>query len=491
MKTKRNDLTPTKGRLIRGRKLNFGDDEPTPVKEKPKPKTKTINLPKEIRDEFYNPKSGLWNADKIYRKLKAKGIKVKLKEVKAILDNQLVTQVYKPTVKPKKDRFTTIVAKHPRDQYQSDLLDLKNYTSFNKGYRYLLNTLDVYSRYAYSVPVNTKTEGELIPAFEKVFEVMGKPKNLNTDLESAILGNKFQAVLQKEGIKHYQHNPVDDKRNMSIIEWFNRTIRDVLVKYFYSRDTKNWVEILPDLLSNYNSTYHSTIKKEPKEIWNGDAKNEQKKNAPAFTIKVGDTVRILKRYSDFTKKSDVKKFTKNEYKVVKVDGNTFHVQNEKGITQRRKEFELQKIDPGKVENPEFQKQGEGKLYKEELKKGKAKRRLAKEDIESDLVNAEPADEKRVSKPVVAPPTPKPKRKPKAPAKAKVEEDEGDSYDIERILKKRTRSRQVEYLVEWKGYSVDEATWERRSNLIKTTGTQGMKELEDDFKEFQKENKSRQ
>lgn len=307
MKTKRNDLTPTKGRLIRGRKLNFGDDEPTPVKEKPKPKTKTINLPKEIRDEFYNPKSGLWNADKIYRKLKAKGIKVKLKEVKAILDNQLVTQVYKPTVKPKKDRFTTIVAKHPRDQYQSDLLDLKNYTSFNKGYRYLLNTLDVYSRYAYSVPVKTKTEGELIPAFEKVFEVMGKPKNLNTDLESAILGNKFQAVLQKEGIKHYQHNPVDDKRNMSIIERFNRTIRDVLVKYFYSRDTKNWVEILPDLLSNYNSTYHSTIKKEPKEIWNGDAKNEQKKNAPAFTIKVGDTVRILKRYSDFTKKSDTMK----------------------------------------------------------------------------------------------------------------------------------------------------------------------------------------
>ena len=56
MKTKRNDLTPTKGGLIRGRKLNFGDDEPTPVKEKPKPKTKTINLPKEIRDEFYNPK---------------------------------------------------------------------------------------------------------------------------------------------------------------------------------------------------------------------------------------------------------------------------------------------------------------------------------------------------------------------------------------------------------------------------------------------------
>eukprot|EP00729_Bicosta_minor_P018445 gene18445-35536_t len=62
------------------------------------------------KDAFYNPKTGLWNASKIYKKLKAQGVKVKLKDVKAVLDQQLVTQVYKPVPKKKKDRYITIIA---------------------------------------------------------------------------------------------------------------------------------------------------------------------------------------------------------------------------------------------------------------------------------------------------------------------------------------------------------------------------------------------
>lgn len=396
---RKKDLTPTKGRLVRGRKL-FGDDDDddTPQKAAPAPAPKKT-IQQQIKDAFYNPKTGLWNASKIYKKLKAQGVKVKLKDVKAVLDQQLVTQVYKPVPKKKKDRYITIIAKAPRHQYQADLLDLKSYAKFNKNFRYLLNVVDVYSRYAYAVPVKTKTEEELIPAFEQVFDEMGKPENLNTDLEAAILGSKFQAVLQKEGIRHYQHNPVDDKRNMSIVERFNRTLRDVLVKYFYSRDTKSYLDILPDLLANYNSTVHSTTKQQPVQIWEGEAQNEQKKNAPLYTIKVGDTVRILKRYSGFTKMSDVKKFTKNEYKVVAIEGNTFVVKNEKGITQRRKEAELQKIDPGAVEDGGFEKKGEGKAFKVEKKKERAKRQLAKQDIKSDLVNVAPARAKRERKKV--------------------------------------------------------------------------------------------
>lgn len=494
-KNGRKSLTPTKSSLMTEpkpramRSLQFGADTPKKKAEPVKVKTKSIQ--QEIKDEFYNPKTGLWNANKIYKKLKAKGLKVKLKDVRDVLSKQLVTQVYKQVPQKKKDRFTTIVARYPKEQYQADLLDLKSYAKFNKGFRYLLNVVDVYSRYAYSIPVKTKTEEELIPAFKKVFAVIGKPKNLNTDLESAILGNKFQTILKRDGIKHYQHNPVDDKRNMSIVERFNRTIRDVLVKYFYSRDTKNYIDILPDLLSNYNSTIHRTTKQPPEKIWNKEARNEQKVNVPTKTIKIGDTVRILKRYSGFTKMSDVKKFTKNEYKVVAIEGNTYVVKNAKGITQRRKQFELQKIDPSEVDDGGFKKQGQGKEFKDERKKEKAKRQLAKEDIESDLVNAEPTEKKRVSKPIVKPAPPKVKTvKPKATPKPKVEDD-AEVYDIERLIGKRTRSRQVEYLVEWKGYSEDEATWERRSQLIKDFGKQGMKELEEEFKEFQKEKKNRE
>ena len=98
----------------------------------------------------------------------------------------------------------------------------------------MLNVIDVHSRFAYTVPMKTKELESVFPAMTQVFKVMGKPKNFNSDLESAFLSTKFQKMLKEDNIKHWQHNPVDEKRNMSIIERFNRTIREVLQKYFYS-----------------------------------------------------------------------------------------------------------------------------------------------------------------------------------------------------------------------------------------------------------------
>jgi len=38
------------------------------------------------------------------------------------------------------------------------------------------------------------------------------------------------------------------------------------------------------------------------------------------------------------------------------------------------------------------------------------------------------------------------------------------YEVEKILSKRKRYGKVEYLVQWKGYMVEEDTWEKEGNL---------------------------
>ena len=41
----------------------------------------------------------------------------------------------------------------------------------------------------------------------------------------------------------------------------------------------------------------------------------------------------------------------------------------------------------------------------------------------------------------------------------------------KVLRKRTRGRRTEYLVQWKGYRFDEATWEHHENLVDRDGTE--------------------
>jgi hypothetical protein len=92
-------------------------------------------------------------------------------------------------------------------------------------------------------------------------EVMGMPKNLNTELEAAVMGREFQEYLRKNNVTHYPVDP-QKKRNNAIVERINRTLREMIT--MYSQDTKNWVGVLGEILENYNNNTHvGTIKAIP------------------------------------------------------------------------------------------------------------------------------------------------------------------------------------------------------------------------------------
>ena len=40
---------------------------------------------------------------------------------------------------------------------QSLTIDMKEFSKYNKGYNYLLNVIDIFSKYAWSIPLKTKT----------------------------------------------------------------------------------------------------------------------------------------------------------------------------------------------------------------------------------------------------------------------------------------------------------------------------------------------
>ena len=50
-----------------------------------------------------------------------------------------------------------------------------------------------------------------------------------------------------------------------VFERFNRTLKNIMWKYFTANNTRFYLDALDQMVNNYNDKVHSTIKKTPKE----------------------------------------------------------------------------------------------------------------------------------------------------------------------------------------------------------------------------------
>ena len=111
-----------------------------------------------------------------------------------------------------------------------------------------------------------------------------------------------------------------------VIERFNRSLRELMIKKFVKNDNTVWYSILPKLIKIYNNRYHSTIKMKPVEVNKNNEKhikeniytyNKTSKN-PKF--KIGDLVRFsLKRRDVFDKPSSNIKWSEELFKIYSIN----------------------------------------------------------------------------------------------------------------------------------------------------------------------------
>ena len=66
-------------------------------------------------------------------------------------------------------------------QWQMDLADMQSMQKFNDGYRYILVCIDVFSKYAWVVPLKNKTGPTLVEAFKVILTSGRKPEKIMTD----------------------------------------------------------------------------------------------------------------------------------------------------------------------------------------------------------------------------------------------------------------------------------------------------------------------
>lgn len=295
-----------------------------------------------LQDYYYDPETGFVTAAKLYKTLRKDGIKVTQEQVKAFVEKQFTRQVTKALKKP--TVYQTIISPATNNNYQIDLLIYDRYEYNN--YKYILCCIDVYSRYAQCKALTNREFPNIMSKLKEIFEVMGKPKNINVDGEFNT--KEFNKYCSDNEINVYYSEPDQTNKN-AIVERFNRSLAELLQRWRQGTNKYNWYSVLPKIVNNYNNTIHRTTKHTPKSIFNGKEFNEQTIIRDVDKLQVGDKVRkkIIKKIFD---KNDVIKYSKTLYTISRIDKNKYYLIDEDGneTDKHSKVYELAKID--EVEN---------------------------------------------------------------------------------------------------------------------------------------------
>ena len=173
-------------------------------------------------------------------------------------------------------------------------------SKFNKGFRFLLCVIDIYSKYAWVVPLKDKKGVNIVNAFQSILNKSNRKSNkIWVDKGSEFYNRSMKSWLEKNYIEMYStHN----ERKFIVSERFIRTIKNKIYKHMTSLSKNMYIDKLDDIVNGYNNRKHRTTKMKPNDVKDNTYivfGKEVNDNDPKF--KVGDHVGTSKYKNIFTK----------------------------------------------------------------------------------------------------------------------------------------------------------------------------------------------
>ena len=178
-------------------------------------------------------------------------------------------------------------------------------TKFNKGFRFLLCVIDIFSKYSWIVPLKDKKGLATVSAFQKILDnstelqSMRKRNKIWIGKRSEFYNISFKIWLKDNNIvMHSKHN----EGKSVVAERFVRTLKTKIYKYMTSISKNLSIDKLDDIVNEYNNAYHIKSKMKPADVKDNayiDSRKEVNDDRPKF--KVGDYVRISNYENIFAK----------------------------------------------------------------------------------------------------------------------------------------------------------------------------------------------
>ena len=213
-------------------------------------------------------------------------------------NRQLAEELHKPIVRKFKKR--KVYSTFKDNIWGVDLADMQLLSKYNKGIRFLLCVIDVFSKYAWVVPLKDKKGISIVKAFQSILKQSNrKPNKICVDKGSEFYNAYFKKWLRDNDIVMYsKHN----EEKSVVAERFIKTKKSKIYKYMTSISKNVYIDKLDDIVDESNNTYHTTVKMKPADVKDNTYINADKEiNNKDPKFKVGDHVRISKYKNIFAK----------------------------------------------------------------------------------------------------------------------------------------------------------------------------------------------
>lgn len=180
---------------------------------------------------------------------------------------------------------------------------MQAFSDHNDGVRYLLCVIDIFSKYGWIATLKDKSGKSVSGALLGIFSTGRKPNKLWVDKGKEFYNKDVMSL----GVDLYS---TENEEKSCVVERWNRTMKEKMFKYFSANSTYRYVDVLDDMVRQYNNTKHSSIKMIPTVA--SDKRNERRvylslygihphaNNTPKFSV--GEKIRITKKKSTFEKR---------------------------------------------------------------------------------------------------------------------------------------------------------------------------------------------
>jgi len=224
--------------------------------------------------------SGYYN---VVRELKNQNVEFEKEKIKEWIQSLDPYTLHRRVIK--KFNGNKIISSGIDDLWHIDLIDMQQHAQLNNNNKYILTCIDVFSKFAWAVPIKSKSAAAVYAAFQIIFTSEKKvkssqqkvekkfanyrlPNRIQCDRGTEFLNATIKNLFQRNSINLYQ--TFSDKK-ACVVERFNRTLKEKMWRYFTFKKYKTnqnckYIDVLPALMYSYNNSYHRTIRMKPCEV---------------------------------------------------------------------------------------------------------------------------------------------------------------------------------------------------------------------------------